>query len=75
MKTETYRGVKLKVKKGREWGTLAHFVNGEPWGEWYGTDEDQAVKSMHGYVDSAIEQPDRWPAYWQPGYRRAVSDA
>jgi hypothetical protein len=71
MKAETYRGVNLKVKRGREWGKLAHFVNGEPWGEWYGTDEIKALQAMHGYVDSAIENPESWPEYWRPGYRKS----
>lgn len=70
MRIETYRGVKLKVKKGCEWGTLAHYVNGVRWGDWLGTDEDKALASMRSYVDSAIEQPSRWADYWQPGYQQ-----
>ena len=31
MSTETYRGVRLKVRKGSKWGRLAHYVNGQPW--------------------------------------------
>jgi hypothetical protein len=69
MTTETYRGVRLKVTKGKEWGYLAHFVNGVPWGNWIGRDEGAALKSMHGYVDSAIERPDAYADYWQAGYR------
>jgi hypothetical protein len=70
MTTETYRGVRLKVTKGRQYGYLAHYVNGEPWGEWMGRDEAKALASMHGYVDGAIERPEAYPDYWQPGYRR-----
>ncbi len=72
MKIETYRGVKLKVKKGREWGRLARFVNGVPWGEGIGTDEVKALQSMRGYVDGAIERPDAYPDYWKPGYKPEV---
>ena len=70
MKTETYRGVRLKVTKGTSWGYLAHYVNGEPWGEWQGRDETAALQRMHGYVDGAIERPDAYPDYWKPGYRK-----
>lgn len=66
MKTETYRGVRLKVTRGREHGWLAHFVNGVPWGEWPGTDEAKALAGMHGYVDGAIERPEAYAGYWQP---------
>ncbi|GIH26011.1 hypothetical protein Aph01nite_43210 [Acrocarpospora phusangensis] len=70
MKTETYRGVKLKVKKGREWGYLTYFVNGVSWGDHLGRDEEKALASMHGYVDMAIERPADFEPYWQPGYRK-----
>jgi hypothetical protein len=73
MKAETYRGVKLKVKKGRDWGYLAHFVNGVPWGEWIGTDEAKALAGMHGYVDDAIARPDAYADYWQPGFKKEQS--
>ena len=69
MSTETYRGVRLKVRKGSKWGHLAHYVNGQPWGEWEGSDEAAALASMHGYVDLAIEEPARMADYWQPGYK------
>jgi hypothetical protein len=73
VKTETYRGVKLKVKKGREWGSLARFVNGQPWASFTGTDEAKALQEMHGYVDGAIERPDAYPDYWKPGYKPEVA--
>ena len=71
MSTETYRGVRPKVRKGRQWGTLAYFVNGVPWGEHIGRDEAKAVQSMHGYVDDAAERPEAYAEYWQAGYRQA----
>ena len=69
MSTETYRGVRLKVRKGSQWGRLAHYVNGLPWGEWEGRDEAAALAGMHGYVDDAIERPEAYADYWQPGYK------
>ena len=70
MRTETYRGTHLKVKKGRHWGNLEHFVNGVSWGDWYADSEESALKAMHGYVDAAIADPDSFADYWQPGYRK-----
>lgn len=63
MKLATYRGVRLKVKKGRTWGYLTWIVNGEPWGDWLGRDEDAAIELMKRYVDNAAARPGSSPIF------------
>nr|WSW58446.1 hypothetical protein OG513_07555 [Streptomyces sp. NBC_00998] len=54
MKTETYKGRKLKVVKGtgRDWGRTRQYVNGVDQGAWQG-DEDAALRQLRGDVDFA----------------------
>jgi len=56
VKTETYKGRKLKVirGRGRESGFTRTFVNGEPQGSYLGS-EDRALRSLRRTVDHADE--------------------
>lgn len=76
MKTETYRGRKLKVRVGRknDFGKVFVTVNGVTWTE-AGHDEDKALASQRGTIDLIDRDPvidgDRWAAHWYaPGTYR-----
>jgi hypothetical protein len=61
--TETYRGHKLRVAKGTEWGRLHVWVNGWDGGQPYGrTNGDAAreLRSLRSTVDDAYERPDNY---------------
>ena len=67
MITETYKGRKLKVKKGREWGTLIGTVNGTPATWPTGRDEAAAMAAMRSQIDYIDREPvngERWGAEW-----------
>lgn len=67
MLTETYKGRKLKVKKGREWGTLTGFVNGTPVTWPAGRDESAVLEQLKRDVDHIDREPvdgGRWGAEW-----------
>ena len=67
MITETYRGRKLKVKKGREWGTLVGTVNGTPATWPTSRDETAAIQNMRSQIDYIDREPvdgNRWGAEW-----------
>lgn len=68
-RTETYRGVKLKTKKGREWGYIAINVNGHDQGDRMGMDADAVLANLRATVDHAVEEPDRFSDEWQPGHK------
>ena len=57
MTTETYKGRKLQVKQGREWGTLVCTVNGgEPLNE-TGLDEQAAMGHLRAWIDMVDRDP------------------
>lgn len=61
--SEVYRGHKLTVKKGREWGFLHVLINGHTLAYPYGTTNGQALRelrSLRGTVDDSIERPDAY---------------
>jgi hypothetical protein len=67
MITETYRGRKIKARKGREWGTILLTCNGEDIGSRDGTDLSKAVASVKAWIDFIDLKPvngDRWSAHW-----------
>lgn len=68
--TETYRGVKIKVKKGKEWGYTALQVNGHGWFQQMGS-EEKVLAMARATVDAAIEdpRPDAYEDYWKPGHK------
>lgn len=67
MKTETYRGRKLKVRAGRKgyWGKMFITVNGERWTT-AGHDEDKELDNLRRTIDSIGDEidGDAWAAYW-----------
>jgi hypothetical protein len=71
MLRETYKGRKLMVKKGREWGTMVGFVNGQSAVSSYGSGpkgERKALDSMRATIDFIDRDPSvdggRWGHYW-----------
>lgn len=67
MITETYRGRKLKARKGSDWGTVLVTCNGEL--AWSATDRDlqRALGNAKALIDSVDAEPvngDRWGAHW-----------
>ena len=67
MLTETYKGRKLKVKKGREWGTLVGTVNGTPATWPIGSDEAKCLADLRTWIDYIDREPvngERWGAHW-----------
>lgn len=76
MKTETYRGRKLKVRAGRKeyFGKMFVTVNGERWTT-SGRDEDKELDNLRNWIDMVDQDPvvdgDRWAAHWYaPGTYR-----
>ena len=67
MLSETYQGRKLKVKKGREWGTLVGSVNGTPVTWPTGRDETATLAQIKAQIDWIDQEPvngERWGAEW-----------
>ena len=67
MITETYRGRKLKARKGAEWGTVVVTCNGEPVSWPMGTDPARALAPVKAQIDGIDLEPvngDRWGAHW-----------
>ena len=67
MLTETYRGRKLRVRKGREWGTLDATVNGVATLTLTGCDEAAVLTQLRADIDWIDREPvngDRWGAEW-----------
>jgi hypothetical protein len=62
--TTTYRGVRLKVSKGRRWGYLRWTVNGVPCGDWISQDPAAELSKMRAYVDAAYERPEAYGSHW-----------
>lgn len=61
--TETYRGHKLTVRKGREWGYLHVLINGHTLGFPHGTTNEQAARelvTLRNIVTDAIARPDAY---------------
>lgn len=74
MKTETYRGSKIRVKSGKTAGTygkLTATVNGEHFPTVESFDETKALIEIRKTLDYVYASPvdgDRWPAsYYAPG--------
>jgi hypothetical protein len=68
MLTETYRGRRLRVRKGREWGTVDVTVNGIfAFVGGVGSDQSKAMQALRATVDFIDREPvngDRWGAEW-----------
>lgn len=69
MRTETYKGRKLKVRVGRksDWGKTFASVNGTPVFLVEKFDEEKALAELRRDVDTIDQVPvdgDRNPAYW-----------
>lgn len=61
--TETYRGHKLRVVKGKRWGTLDVSINAWTFTGAYGRTNGDAARelsSLRGYVDDAFDRPDAY---------------
>jgi hypothetical protein len=72
MITEIYKGRKLRVKKGREWGTLACTINGTYSLNETGLDEQAAMGHLRAWIDMVDRDPvvdgGRWaPEMYAPG--------
>lgn len=64
---ETYRGRKLTVRKGREWGTALVTCNGEPVAWPVTSDLGAALAPIRAQIDAIDREPvngERWPACW-----------
>lgn len=68
MITKDYKGRKIKVRKGREWGTAEATVNGvSVHAGPDGTDQEKCVRQIEATIDHIDREPvngDRWPAHW-----------
>lgn len=67
MLTETYKGRKLKVTKGREWGTLVGTCNGTPVAWPISRDEAACMQGIRSQIDWIDERPvdgGRWGTEW-----------
>lgn len=80
MKTETYKGRKLKVRigRGQDIGKLFITVNGHTWTS-YGHDEERALAQLCRNIDFIDQDPvvdgGRWSAYWYaPGTYKMCSE-
>ena len=71
---ETYKGRKLVVKRGRQYGYLTTLVNGVVLGHTITRDADREMRSLRAWVDAADERrltdPDAYPAHWYIGAQR-----
>ena len=64
---ETYKGRRLRVKRGREWGVLDATVNGCSAGSRTSCDEAAVMRDLRNWVDLIDQEPvngDRWGAEW-----------
>jgi hypothetical protein len=65
---ETYKGRKIVVKKGRNWGTLSATVNGEYGSERIGSTEEAVASDVRATIDFIDRDPvpdgSRWGAHW-----------
>ena len=67
MLTETYKGRRLRVQRGCDWGTLRVMVNGQLVATPLGRDEAQALAQLRRDVDFIDREPvngNRWDAHW-----------
>lgn len=67
MLTETYRGRRIRITKGRQWGTLAVTINGTRWTDQTSLDEAAVMADTRRWIDMIDREPvngERWPAYW-----------
>ena len=68
---ETYKGRKLIVKRGREYGHLTTVVNGVVLGNTITRDAEREMTSLRAWVDAADErrltEPDAYSAHWYVG--------
>ena len=69
MTVTNYRGVKIRIQKGRDWGYLSLTVNGHKMGQRMGTDPAKLLEQTQRTVDHAIEEPDRYGPEWLPGHK------
>jgi hypothetical protein len=79
---EMYKGRKLQVKKHREWGVLATYVNGHLHGIPYGTTQaaiDRELESLRRWVDAADERrltdPTSFEPHWYEGAPEPVDQS
>lgn len=71
MTTETYRGVRIRIVKGKGnyWGYTLARVNGHDQGRRIGTDEQEHLANLRATIDHAQAEPDRYSAEWQAGHK------
>ena len=58
---ETYRGYKIRLKRGREWGTFEVSIGGESLSSPYGRTNADAlsqIRGARGYIDMSHERPE-----------------
>lgn len=63
---ETYKGRKIQIGKGKEWGYVNVKLNGTSLGDHPGT-EAAALAWVTGWIDTIDSKPvdgDRWSAEW-----------
>ena len=74
MITETYKGVRLRVRTlpGQDWGYTQMTVNGVPWFKALERDENKAMEQLKRNVDAAHERPEAYPDYWKPRTRKEL---
>ena len=66
MTTETYKGRRLRVRKGQD-GGLVGSVNGQPMPTRYGVPAAKIIEQLHRDIDLVDQAPvdgGRWNAYW-----------
>ncbi len=67
MSREVYKGRKLLVRKGRDWGQMVGYVNGVPVTWPITRDDEVAMQNMRSQIDFIDREPvngDRWGAEW-----------
>lgn len=60
---ETYRGYKIRVQRGDQWGTLRVSIAGSPIGDPYGRTNTDALRQAdvaRGYIDASHERPEAY---------------
>lgn len=70
---EVYRGYKIRIQRGTEWGTLRGSIAGEPFGSTMGYTYGDVVKealSARWYIDDSHERPEAYtwsrpPLVWE----------
>lgn len=67
--TVDYKGVKIKVKKGKEWGYTAVQINGHGWFQRMERDEERVLQNVRLTIDEAQAHPEDYEDFYQPGHK------